>query len=792
MRLPTLFRTSAASLVLTLLPLGGVFAAENEAVTLEGTIVSEHPDVPGAKRVPFSYLLQTDRGQVKLTLPKGHREPVAGTKARVHGRRSAEGVDVAADGLETTGGSTTNTTTTTTATMTKKVAVLLINFKSNTSQPWTTSHVNGLFFSNANSVANYFAEESYGKLQVTGRVFPWMTISADTSTCGYRTWRDTAKAAAANAGIDLSTYTQIVYAFPRVWACGWPAIATLPGRDTWLNGTMTLRISSHELGHNFGVHHSSTMTCVDSSGTRVPLSSSCSTSEYGDPFDVMGRASTLHTHNWHRYQLGFHGTGDTRTVTTSGTYALGPAAFPTAAPKLLRVARPDGSYLYLEYRRPYGSYFETFSSTDPAVNGVTIRIAPDLFKVQSKLIDTQPSTSSFSDAPLSAGRTFVDPIAKISVTTTSVSSSGASVKISMGTTADTTAPTAPTNLKATLSTSTSAALSWTASTDNRGVAGYRVYRDGTHIRTTTGTTASDSGLSAGRTYRYSVSAYDAAGNVSASAAVSLTTPGASDTTPPTTPTGFRVFASGQTSAALSWTASTDNKGVAGYRVYRDGTRIATTSGTTASDSGLSAGRTYRYSVVAYDGSGNVSAAATAALWIADVTPPTAPTNLVATATSHTTATISWSRSTDNVAVAGYRVYRGGSLVATTSSTSLSQSWLVPGATYRYSVRAVDRAGNQSEAVQTSLTMPLLSSPSAPEDLEASPDHGHRVDLEWDAASDDTGVAAYRIFRNGSLVDTVWALSDTDRPGAGVFTYAVAAVDRAGNMGPAALVSVTVP
>ncbi|MDP8911409.1 MAG: hypothetical protein M3M94_05025, partial [Actinomycetota bacterium] len=213
MRLPTLYRTSAAALLLALLPFAGASANENDAVTLEGTIMSEHPDIPGARQVPHSYFLETDRGPVKLTLPKGHREPVAGTKARVRGKRTASGVDVAADGMQTQ--STSTTTSTTTSLTTKKVAVLLVNFPSNTSRPWTTTFVNGLFFSNANSIANYFAEESYGKLRVTGRVFNWLTIRADTSTCAYRTWGDTARTAAANAGIDLSTYTNIVYAFPH-------------------------------------------------------------------------------------------------------------------------------------------------------------------------------------------------------------------------------------------------------------------------------------------------------------------------------------------------------------------------------------------------------------------------------------------------------------------------------------------------------------------------------------------------------------------------------------------------
>ena len=67
-------------------------------------------------------------------------------------------------------------------------------------------------------------------------------------------------------------------------------------------------------------------------------------------------------------------------------------------------------------------------------------------------------------------------------------------------------------------------LSWTASTDNVGVTGYKVYRNGTQIATATTTSYSNTGLAASTAYTYTVSAYDAAGNVSGqSASVSATT-----------------------------------------------------------------------------------------------------------------------------------------------------------------------------------------------------------------------------------------------------------------------------
>lgn len=89
---------------------------------------------------------------------------------------------------------------------------------------------------------------------------------------------------------------------------------------------------------------------------------------------------------------------------------------------------------------------------------------------------------------------------------------------------DTTAPSAPTGLKVTGTTSGSVSLSWTAATDNVGVTGYQVFRGSSQVGTATGTSYTDSGLSASTSYSYTVKAVDAAGNASsASSAVSATT-----------------------------------------------------------------------------------------------------------------------------------------------------------------------------------------------------------------------------------------------------------------------------
>jgi chitodextrinase len=173
---------------------------------------------------------------------------------------------------------------------------------------------------------------------------------------------------------------------------------------------------------------------------------------------------------------------------------------------------------------------------------------------------------------------------------------------------DTIPPTVPTGLTATAVSSTQISLSWTASTDNVGVTGYRIYRDGSQITTTAGTSYQDTGRSSSTTYTYRVAAYDAAGNVSTqSSQASATTPAAPDTKAPTVPKGLKATVISSTQINLSWTASTDNVGVTGYKIYQNNIQIGTTAGTSYQSTGLKANTSHSYRVAAYDAAGNTSA-----------------------------------------------------------------------------------------------------------------------------------------------------------------------------------------
>jgi chitodextrinase len=174
---------------------------------------------------------------------------------------------------------------------------------------------------------------------------------------------------------------------------------------------------------------------------------------------------------------------------------------------------------------------------------------------------------------------------------------------------DVTAPTKPTNFKLTLNT-TNITLNWTGSTDNVGVVGYVIGRNGVKIATVTTLSYVDTAVVQGTAYSYSVYAIDAAGNQSShTVLLTMTFP---DTTAPSAPTGLTavVGATGSKSIKLTWNAATDNVTVTGYRIYRGTMLIATVSGTTLTytDTGLTSGTTYSYTVVAIDAAGNQSVA----------------------------------------------------------------------------------------------------------------------------------------------------------------------------------------
>ena len=197
-------------------------------------------------------------------------------------------------------------------------------------------------------------------------------------------------------------------------------------------------------------------------------------------------------------------------------------------------------------------------------------------------------------------------------------------------TSDSTPPTTPGNLAAAAVAPNQVNLTWTASTDNVGVTGYRVFRDGLQIAISLAASYADTGVQPNTTHSYTVVAVDAVGNASPqSNTASATTP--ADTTPPAAPTNLTATAVSASQVNLAWTASTDNVGVTGYRMFRSGVEIASSPGASYSDTTVQASTSYSYTVVAVDAAANPSPASN----VATVTTPAPSSILTFTPTADT-------------------------------------------------------------------------------------------------------------------------------------------------------------
>ncbi len=272
---------------------------------------------------------------------------------------------------------------------------------------------------------------------------------------------------------------------------------------------------------------------------------------------------------------------------------------------------------------------------------------------------------------------------------------------------DTQPPTTPGTPAVSGATTTSVWLTWPPSTDDVGVAGYQVYRNGSASGTTSGTSYNVTGLTCGTSYTFAVDAYDNAGNRSAKASVTASTsacpPPVGDTQAPTVPANLAVVGTSGNSVTVGWSQSIDDTGVTGYGMYRGASAVGSSYATTYTYTGLACGTTYSLAVDAYDAAGNRSAKSSVSGSTSacpppppgDTQAPTTPTSLAVSSTSTGSLGVSWGASSDNVGVSAYGVYLNGASVGSTAGRSYTFSGLSCGTSYALAVDAYDAAGNRS-------------------------------------------------------------------------------------------------
>ena len=276
-------------------------------------------------------------------------------------------------------------------------------------------------------------------------------------------------------------------------------------------------------------------------------------------------------------------------------------------------------------------------------------------------------------------------------------------------------------------------------------------------------------------------------------------------TAPTAPTNLQGFATSYSTITLSWNASTDKVGVAGYAVFRNGVQIGTTTSTYYQDSGLAPLTAYSYAVVAFDLGGNTSSPADVTVTTRDNVPPSPPTNVAGTAVSCKQINLSWSPATGDPPAA-YLVFRGTSATTLSevgatyaSTTSLGNYPLTPGTTYYFGVETEDAYGNIS-SMSTVVQATTLAPPLAPQDVAAKPLSDSQISLTWLPGSSGMPIGLYNIFRGSSPsglsqvgVNTKPSYTDYNLTPNTTYYYAVQEEDTGGDLSPlSATVSATTP
>ena len=190
-----------------------------------------------------------------------------------------------------------------------------------------------------------------------------------------------------------------------------------------------------------------------------------------------------------------------------------------------------------------------------------------------------------------------------------------------------------------------------------------------------------------------------------------------DETAPSKVTGLNAEADG-VNTDLNWNEATDDNGVMGYLIYRNGVKVGLTADTSFADTGLKPEQEYKYYVCAFDARNNISLPSDTVTVKTgkDTVAPTAPEYLsVSSSPTGSRIGLSWRESTDNVAVKGYNVYRDGELIGYSEDTwSFADTDVEPDTLYSYYVTAIDESGNESEAseaVNASAPLPDIYSVS---------------------------------------------------------------------------------
>ncbi len=513
----TKFRLAAVALAAALLLLPAA-ARGHGSDPVAGVLVERHGDRLDGRSLPSTYQVVRPSGRAVDVSPSQDRALVGRTVKVIDGDPAKPGVQGRArpagemERLEPAAGSL--------ATL-----VILVSL-ADVGQSITPDQARDAVFTGVRSASALFSSQSNGATRLVGiqrgdgDVVGPLALGVSGSGCPYDAIANAADSAAGGAGVKTSDYHHVIYVLPRVPSCSWAGLGQMPGRRSWTNGYLQASVIAHEVGHNRGAHHASTLRCTDGTGAAVPLSTSCSATEYGDPFDVMGLQGRLMS-SFHRAQVGDLPVDRQTLAKATGVYPI-PAGDGDA---LLLVPRKIAGHAVTEWfaleRRAPAEPFDTFAAGTPITTGLSVRLVPALDDTsQTRLLDMTPSTQTFDDAMLQPGASFSDPSLPITI---AVDGSGGNVQVTMPDLVDDVPP-EMSGVPSVYATARKVSLSWWEATDDTALDRYEIERDGRVVATTAGTSYEDA-VTGPVTVIYRVVAVDTSGNRAASSPATVTVPG---------------------------------------------------------------------------------------------------------------------------------------------------------------------------------------------------------------------------------------------------------------------------
>jgi len=710
---------------------GDVNESDGDDISVTGELTILYMDDFDNNLAELQYFIKDKQSkkQYKLNFkdtPPGHLR--TGSEFKVRGKAKGKEIFLAADGAEPTG----NTTVTAAASVSgeQRTVVMVANFQ-DSQLTCSVDEIRDLMLTDSanQSIDDYYREVSQGQVWLSGEVHgAYTTDSPADCSAPFSAYTDPIDDAAEADGVDLSLFDRKIYVMPYT-GCGYAGIGSVGNTPSQalIFTCDKPDVYAHELGHNFGMYHASTPN-----------------SEYGDGTGIMGAGNVglRHPNSAHQDEMGWLSPAMNTLITESGTYDVAPQSLDEAqslAPQILRLAKPDSDEFYfIAYRRPVG-----FDSNLQWWHH-------DIVTVHRYQEAGSPPTNTYLVGELAVGESFTDAANDITVNHISQTPDYATVQVAF----DGSSPAPTCNRAAPLvslspasqSADAGTTLQYTVTVANQDSAACAMssfmltsnlpdswsgsvtpasvdLAPGATSTATMSVTSSTAATAA--TFDVGVTATDnTVGPHSATGNASYTVVNACAPAIP----GMSVSPASQSAdpgTALIYTVSLVNNDSAacGASMFdlSAGSLPAGWSSSLASQSlDLAPGATgtidltvtsvasavpgnYSVQVTSADSQEALHATSTNTTYVvndtvpvSDAQPPTIPTGLAANANAQR-VNLSWSASSDNVGVEGYRVYRGSVLIATTNDTAYSDRAGVSGVTYAYTVTAFDAANNVSAA-----------------------------------------------------------------------------------------------